>query len=683
MVLDIRRTVRFFGATGAACAALVVAAMPAAAQQPDSSLSASIDSAAASLAVLLGQRVAAATEVSAASKYAQSLSEAPGSITVITAAEIERAGWRNLAQVLATVRGLYVTSDRGYDFVGVRGFGRLNDYNNAILLLLNGHTINDPVYGSALLGSDFEIDPRSIDHIEIIRGPGSALYGTGAVHAVIDIVLKAGDALRGVTLGAEAASLGRRGVRLQAGTGRADARVAVHALLDRADGDAVIRFPELATPLNNNGIARDRDFERRRSVAVTGTLGHFTLLASVLDRDKGVPLPYFDTLLTVPGAVFSDTYINADLRYAADVRPDLHVMARGYGDRYRYTSRPGTRDVMFASPALEDSRGVVAGTEANVTWDARSSLRLTGGGEYRRIFTSRIQNAVGAPFTISLPYSIASGYAEADWQLVPAVALLAAVRHDDYSRAGSATTPRFALSWRATRRFTAKLLYGEAFRAPSTYEIGGDGFQVLPNPALKPTRIRSTEVATTWQPAPTVTVSTAAYWYHVYGIVGDSVLNEATGTSINANLSDARGLGLEFGIQYRAPGGIGAYAQYAFSDAETVPSNTQLSNSPGHVVQAGLDAPLGAWLVGAAELQGLSERSTWDGTPVPGAVIANAHLAFRPPLAGGDRRRLEISLRAQNLFDRAYASPVAAFAAPVTSIVQQGRVFSLQVRVQP
>src|SRR5271169_4445429 len=71
-------------------------------------------------------------QVYSASKHMQSASDAPSSVTVVTADEIQKYGYRNLADILESVRGFYITYDRDYSFIGVRGFGRLGDWNPRI-----------------------------------------------------------------------------------------------------------------------------------------------------------------------------------------------------------------------------------------------------------------------------------------------------------------------------------------------------------------------------------------------------------------------------------------------------------------------------------------------------------------------------------------------------------------------
>jgi outer membrane receptor for ferrienterochelin and colicin len=135
--------------------------------------------------------------VYSASKRVQNSSDAPSSVTVITADEIQRYGYRSLAEILESVRGFYVTYDRDYSFVGVRGFGRLGDSNNRLLVLIDGHRINDNVFGQPYLGTEFLVDVDMIERIEIIRGPSSSLYGADAFFAVINVITRKGSELKG------------------------------------------------------------------------------------------------------------------------------------------------------------------------------------------------------------------------------------------------------------------------------------------------------------------------------------------------------------------------------------------------------------------------------------------------------------------------------------------------------
>jgi CheY-like chemotaxis protein len=107
-----------------------------------------------------------------ASKREQKITEAPSSVSIVTQDDIQKFGHRTLADVLRSVRGFYVSYDRGYSFIGVRGVNRPGDYGGRVLITVDGHRLNEPVYDSAFNGNEFPLDLDLIDRIEIIRGPG-------------------------------------------------------------------------------------------------------------------------------------------------------------------------------------------------------------------------------------------------------------------------------------------------------------------------------------------------------------------------------------------------------------------------------------------------------------------------------------------------------------------------------
>ena len=144
-----------------------------------------------------------AGQVFGASERLQPVTEAPSSISFITADEIARYGYRTLADILRGVRGMYVTDDRNFSFLGTRGFGKPGDQNTRILLLVNGHRVNDNIFGQAEIGQEFGLDPAMFERVEIIRGPASALYGDSAFFAVVNVITRTGKSLDGASIALE------------------------------------------------------------------------------------------------------------------------------------------------------------------------------------------------------------------------------------------------------------------------------------------------------------------------------------------------------------------------------------------------------------------------------------------------------------------------------------------------
>jgi iron complex outermembrane receptor protein len=108
-----------------------------------------------------------------AAKYDQKVHEAPGAVIIITAEQIRKYGYRNFAQILDSVPGLFTNTDRNYGYIGIRGFNRPGDYTSRILLLIDNHRLNDAVYDQGGSGTETPIDVDLIDRVEVIKGPAS------------------------------------------------------------------------------------------------------------------------------------------------------------------------------------------------------------------------------------------------------------------------------------------------------------------------------------------------------------------------------------------------------------------------------------------------------------------------------------------------------------------------------
>jgi outer membrane receptor for ferrienterochelin and colicins len=198
-------------------------------------------------------------EVYAASRYPQKVTEAPSSVSVVTADEIRKYGYRNLGEILQSLRGFSTTYDRNYTYVGVRGFGRTGDYNSRMLLLVNGHRMNENVYHSASVDNEFPLDLDLIERVEVVRGPSSSLYGGGALFGAINVVTKRGVDLKGPEVSAEFGSFDAYKGRVSYGNRFANGvELLFSGSYFDSQGNRTLYYPEYDDPRTSNGIARNR-----------------------------------------------------------------------------------------------------------------------------------------------------------------------------------------------------------------------------------------------------------------------------------------------------------------------------------------------------------------------------------------------------------------------------------------
>ena len=136
--------------------------------------------------------------ITTASTTAQKDSAAPALSTTITSEDLKLYGIRTLAEAVNFLSMGVVASDplRTPD-LGARGVLFENDDGKHFLLLINGHAVNDPLYGAARFDQGAGVPIDLIDHIEVVVGPGSVLYGSNAMMGVINVITKSGSTYQG------------------------------------------------------------------------------------------------------------------------------------------------------------------------------------------------------------------------------------------------------------------------------------------------------------------------------------------------------------------------------------------------------------------------------------------------------------------------------------------------------
>ena len=418
-------------------------------------------------------------QVYSASKHLQNASDAPSSVTVITADEIQKYGYRTLAEILQSVRGFYVTYDRDYAFVGVRGFGRLGDWNSRVLLLIDGHRINNNVDGQAMIGTEFMVDVDLIERVEIIRGPSSSLYGADAFLAVINVITRKASQSKGAEVVFAPGSFGTYQGRATYSSQYRGIGVMLSGTFENSRGQTLF-FPQFNSPATNNGVTQNTDYESFQHVLATLSYGGFTLQGMFSARDKGVPTGYFGTVFNDPRTANLDYHQYFDLSYQHAIGEKWEVAARSSYDEVRLQA-----PLAYATGLPDGSTTVDTFSFRGNWWDSEAKLsgtlfekhRITVGTE----ITDNVRQDQGdfTPLDGSFVLDPASSvvwalYGQDEFAVVRNLTLSAAVRYDQYSSFGGTTNPRLGLIYHLFHPTTVKLLYGTAFRAPEPFELAPD-----------------------------------------------------------------------------------------------------------------------------------------------------------------------------------------------------------------
>ncbi len=238
--------------------------------------------------------------VFAASRHEENPREAPVPVVIVSRDEIRQHGCRTLAEVLDRVPGFHVTNDRNYQYVGVRGFGRMGDYNAHVLFLVNGARVNENVFDYVGVGGDFVVDMDVVDRVEVVVGPSAALYGNSAFFAVVNVVTRRGRDLSGGELTASAGSFRSLGSRATYGR-RLDNGLEFLAFAGLAASPGPrLYFPEFDRPETNHGVTEGTDDERHQRLFTQLEWRGLLLQASRSSREKGIPTGAYGTVFGEP-----------------------------------------------------------------------------------------------------------------------------------------------------------------------------------------------------------------------------------------------------------------------------------------------------------------------------------------------------------------------------------------------
>jgi len=616
--------------------------------------------------------------VISAVKHLQKASEAPSAVSVITAAEIERNNYRTLGDALQTVRGFYVFSDRNYNYTGVRGFSRPGDYDTRVLVLVNGHRINDNVYDQFSSDNAWSIDMNLVDHIEIIRGPGSSLYGTNAFFGVINVITKAPQVVGGMNLTADLGGYGRKGLRLSYGEKFDNGwEVLVSGSSTDVKGENLF-FDEFDDPTTNDGVFDGGDYMRSYKLFSTLKKDRITVQSYYNYRTKGIPTGSFGTLFNDDGTQTNDVRAFGEVRYERPIDSKRDFIVRAYYDHYRYW---GTYMYDNApNPAIESierSKGQGVGQEFQFNWKLSDRQRLTMGQQLERTFKSSLAAFDSTPsfqyLDTDRPFTQSSAYVQDEIRLNSKWQLTAGARFDHYSTYGSALTPRVAVVFAPNNRRVWKFLAGSAFRGPTTYEQyfeDGAGGQQIANADLKPEEIRTYEVVYEEQINPRLTATVSVFRSEISDLI--SQVDAGGGVFQFQNIDQAISQGLEFELRTRFANGTNGYLSYALADAEDGDGN-DLTNNSKYAVKLGVQTPVlsNDRLYLSFEGQYYDGRLTLAGEHTPEAFLSN--LSLHSP---GLFSKVRLTATIYNLFDEDFYVPGSA-EHPQDQVIQEGRTFSL------
>lgn len=546
-------------------------------------------------------------EVSAVSKFPQRLSDSPAAATVITAAQIRALGYRTLADVLRSVRGVFVSSDRAYAYLGVRGSAAPGDYNTRVLLLIDGNRVNDTVYDQAFLGSEFPVDLDLVERVEFVPGQGSAVHGANALFGIVNVITRHAAVASGSEAAASVGSAGARGLRLtRTWVGADGGSLLLSATGQRSDGEDPY-YPDFDDPPRSDGISRGTDDERNEQLFAKFARGG--LVATLLHADRRHGLSGEGGLVFGdPRNQYRDIQTLASLSWEQPVAEATRWTLRAYGGEYDFR---GDYVIDGPSPTLNHDRALSRwwGLESLLYTERFDAHRLVGGFNAevspQRDLANRDAGAGGTTYLDDRDRGERlSLFAEDQWTIAPALALTAGLRHDRLDGEGH-FSHRLALVGRPSEALTLKLIHGTAFREPNAYESRYDlgalgGYKG--NPDLDAERVRGTELVAEFRPSPQSRWTAAAFDNRADDLISQRV-DPADGLLVYRNGGTQRTQGFELEFEHAWLGGAELRVNFSQQHGDDPADGRGEPGAPRRMAKAVAIWPFApAWTLGAETL---------------------------------------------------------------------------------
>jgi iron complex outermembrane receptor protein len=606
--------------------------------------------------------------VQAAALHAQTLEEAPANVTIISAADIRKYGYRTLAEALASVRGFDVSYDRIYHYVGVHGFSLPGDYNTRFLVMINGHSMTDSIYGSNnYFGQDFGLDLDLVERIEIIRGPSSALYGTNGIFATINIVTKSpvdSPALRVTT---ESGSFGEKKAAVSLGhyLGHG-ANLLIAGSVFNNSGQAVGAL-EPDRPAGRGGSLATTDGERGYHFFANLVWRNWTITAYFNSREKQPVAPYDGTAIFGASANRSQdrrNFVTASRTASAgagELRYELSYDQYRYDDRFYYPIADSVEDVRNISRGDWLTAKVVYAVPLKAVGGFTVGAEMTW--ELRNLQANYVVQPVSQELLrVSDPDRRFALFAQQEWKISPEWAATLGVRFDDAQNFNHFVSPKAALVYRRSAKTVFKFVYGHPFRNPTAYEqYYADGIGYLANPKLRQETAQTFEFSMERKLPPGWSAIVSTYHYRIDRLIQAVFLPD--GTQQFQNVAGVRSDGIEGELSGRIRR---AETSSSISLQDTSGPGGHLTNSPRVLLKARAALPLFSdRLLLSSSLQYTSSRLTYAEQLLQPFAVNDVTLTWRRK-----NTPWELQFGVRNLFDCRYSDAVAL---SVDSLRSDGR----------
>tara|TARA_R110001592_G_scaffold341482_2_gene630640 strand:- start:7917 stop:9956 length:2040 start_codon:yes stop_codon:yes gene_type:complete len=620
------------------------------------------------------------TYVTTATKTLENINKSGATVSVITAEDLKNMGARNLMDALKRLPGLGINQmTMGMSAVEVRGVK--TDFGEKVLFLMNGHPINNNLVNGGAHSSynNFMID--DIKRVEVVRGPGSALYGANAFVAVINIITKDVSDINGANVTVGAGSYQSKKLNLQLGESYGQLDLTANLNIYDTDGfkgdvesDAI-------------GASGKSDYwNQRYDLGMQLAYGDYSFQAKYIKRQSGPFLGAINVLNDESKQEYIDYFF--ELGYQRLLSNQLTFSSKLYFDHFQFDNLwEFNPDGFFVRSPVEHDK---TGAELQLEYRFNDNHKFLGGimAEHQSQYNVELWSNGGAGplqdisafanWNGSYNRNIFAAYIQDIWDIYENLRVIVGTRYDDYSDFGSSFNPRMSLTWEFTDNYSLSTTYGSAFRAPTFGELyNTNNTSIVGNPNIQPEEIETYEVAISGDINKKMNFKITGFHNNITDLI--SAVPTKTAALESGNIGKLKVDGVEMEFSSRLKGGSMISFNYTYQNAVNELTGSRASNVPRQKMNTSFNYRYSRYVNAFA---GLNHRGKLKRADGDARSDIGSHTTLDIALNIKDASdSCEVTVSIYNFFNKTYfdASQVGTM---ISDYPKQGRSFWLEASFQ-
>ncbi len=603
------------------------------------------------------------TFVVSASRVKENIKKTPASVTVIDSDMIEKMSAKNFLDLLNTVPGVNISQTYVYmDKIGVRGIQ--GDFSQKVLILLDGHSLNSDLLNGGALGAYENLPLELIKRIEIIKGPASALYGENAFSALINIITKNVEDIKGSEVALKAGKNNTKQINYLYGNRYENYNIIANFNFLDTDGDSVylsrdsIGNSGYTDPTKENINAYLSIINNKNGLYFKGNYNsaedgpNFGILNALNNEDLSKRKSYFTEIglkkeltkeLSLHSRIYYDYY---EVKNRWEVYPEgfpLPVYTDGMlGYSYYDSQKYGIENLLTLKKenyklvsGLSYESQSIKNPSQKMNWDPLTGAPLSSVQDF---------SDPGRNFISEETRKFWAVYSELLFDINTDIRMNLGARYDHYDDFGGVTNPRLGLTWKLNKNNNIKLMYGEAFRAPTFAELyNKNNPTILGNTNLEPEKVKTFELTLENSSIDDLKSSITIFNSDIEDII-------TLKNGQYANEGEARTQGIEAQIKYNLTRGSYLITNYTYQKTKNKQTDQELENVPTHMAYMGFNHRINKYFNLYTDIKYLSSqtRSNTDTRKkVDNSTVANLTLSAKNLI----KKEMDIKLSIFNLFN--------------------------------